>query len=248
MDPDAMWYWFDIVYYYYDHLIFFTVLAVLVLYGKLNWQQMFGVFDRAELRPAIKLTVFVFFFSLTAAYLLYYPLSFAYPDFVQSYFIDTPDLVYASSEGIPLIANVLSFISLVFIAPAMEEFAFRGLLLHRWQKKWGLTKAILISSLIFGLTHPDPIGAIAFGIAMCILYLKSHSLWLPILCHALNNLVVWLIEAYYIFTHGLDYQFTLDEFLKEWYVGVISAIIVCLWAYLYLQGPKSKREWRLPDL
>lgn len=248
IDPDTMWYWFDIIGYYYYQLINAAVLVSLIVYGKLNWRLMYQRFDQQELIPGIKLTVFVFIFSLAAAYALFYLLSYTHPEFVQEWFIDTPDIIYASDEGFPLIANSLSFLSLIVLAPVLEEFSFRGLLLHRWTQKWGMTKAILISSCLFALTHPDPLGAAAFGVAMCVLYLKSQTLWLPTLCHALTNLTVWLFEAYYYATRGSEYRYTLEEFQKEWYVGVTSAIIVSVWVYLYMKRPKSKRVWRLPEV
>ena len=60
IDPDTMWYWFDIIGYYYYQLFNAAVLVVLIVYGRLNWRLMYRRFDRQELLPGIKLTLFVF--------------------------------------------------------------------------------------------------------------------------------------------------------------------------------------------
>ena len=120
------------------------------------------------------------------------------------------------------------------------------MLLHRWTLKWGMLKAILLSSFLFGIVHPDPIGAIAFGIAMSILYLQTQSLMIPILCHAANNLFVWLIEVGYRIVEGSEYQYTLKEFQDEWHIGVICGVLAVIWAIRYSKRPSLFQQWKLP--
>ncbi|MBI4234432.1 MAG: CPBP family intramembrane metalloprotease [Chloroflexi bacterium] len=76
------------------------------------------------------------------------------------------------------------------LAPLWEELLFRGVLLHRWAHKWSPTRGILLSSLIFALLHVDTVGAFVFGLVMCILYVKTHTLIVPVIAHALNNIAV----------------------------------------------------------
>lgn len=248
LDENTERYWFDVLYYVYYHTLFIALLATLVFFGKLNWRSMYGKIEKTELWPSIKLTTFTFLFSIAAAYALFYPLSYIYPNFVKWWYIDLPPLIYFGKGVFPLFPNILNFISLVILAPAIEEFAFRGILLHRWYYKWGMIKAILFSSLLFGIAHPDPIGATAFGVAMCILYLKNKTLWIPIFCHALNNLTVWIIEAGYFISLGPSYIDTIEDFQKGWYVGVICAVIVSIWVYVYMKGSKSQKVWELPNI
>jgi len=247
IDSSSEWYWYDIIYLYYYHSFVAIFTIILIYFGKPNWLAMLGKIEQKELLPSLKFTAFIFIFSIATAYLLFYPLSFIIPEFVQYWFIDIPSSIYPSKGTYPIIPNLLSFISLVIIAPFIEEFIFRGLLLHRWQKKWDLKYAILLSSFLFGIVHPDPIGAIAFGIAMCVIYLKTQSLWVPIICHATNNLVVWLMEAGWFSYYGPEYIYTLQQFQDEWYVGIITSAITILWLYYYFIKPKSKRKWRLSD-
>ena len=93
---------------------------------------------------------------------------------------------------IPLILSV------VCVAPAIEELVFRGVLLsglmHRLRTGW----AVILSALLFGCVHvPDfksvwyAVPAIVLmGLVLAWLRLKSRSLWPAITAHATNNLVV----------------------------------------------------------
>lgn len=87
--------------------------------------------------------------------------------------------------------NFLDFLTGVIAAPIVEELLFRGVMLHRFTFKWGLKKAILASSLIFGVLHTDFIGAFVFGMVMCILYIKTGTIIIPIIAHMLNNLLAF---------------------------------------------------------
>ncbi|MES9990924.1 MAG: CPBP family intramembrane glutamic endopeptidase [Candidatus Thiodiazotropha sp.] len=244
---DVDWYWYELLYMTYAQLLFGGVMAGLIVYYKIDWRLMFSKPDRSEYPPAIKLTAFVFIFSIATAYALFYPLSFTYPEFVELWYIDIPPIIYHLQQSYPIAPNLVSLISLVIFAPVFEEIAFRGILLHSWSEKWGVNRAILISSLLFGIVHPDPIGATAFGIAMSVLYLRTQTLLIPIICHALNNLVVWLYEVGYTIVEG-PVEYTLEEFQSSWLIGVACAVITFAWAYLYIGGEKHYRSWSLPKI
>jgi membrane protease YdiL (CAAX protease family) len=82
------------------------------------------------------------------------------------------------------------------IAPAVEEFAFRGLLLKKWAATRGLWTGILGSAAVFAILHPPTwVGAFVFGVVAGVLYLWSGSLLAPILLHVLNNSLVALALA-----------------------------------------------------
>ena len=246
--PNEEWYWYDIAYYFYYHSIFAALLALLISRNKINWRLMFHQSSTSDFLCSINLTVFTLIFSIASAYALFYPLSFLLPEFVDYWFIELSPVIYSFEQQYPILPNILSLISLVILAPAIEEFAFRGILLHRWTPKWGMKRAILASSILFGITHPDPIGATAFGAAMCVIYLKTQTLLVPIVCHAINNLASWLIEAGYIAWLGPSYTYSMEDFQSEWPVGVIAAIVASIWAYAYINSDKCKNEWCLPKI
>lgn len=241
-------YWWDVLYYYYFYSLALGVIISLIYTSKINWKNMLGSFDRNDLKPSFKLTIFILLFSVATTYLLYYPLSFVIPDFVTWWYLEMSPLIYKVNDSYPFLPNLLNLITLVILAPLIEEFMFRGLLLHRWTEKWGLYRAIIFSSLIFAIMHADIIGAFAFGIAMSFIYLKTNTLWIPILCHALNNLICWLLEAGYRFAGLWEEEYTLDEFRNEWYIGAICGVLVFIWFITYMKQPYKKVGWALPNI
>ena len=98
--------------------------------------------------------------------------------------------LYNFSDPVSL---VIGNISIVIIIPLIEELIFRGILIHRWSRKWSKRTAILLSSFVFGIGHIDPIGAFAFGVISSLLYIKTKSLWVSIGAHSLNNFLVSLV-------------------------------------------------------
>lgn len=244
---EQSWHSWSVFYIYYTHLVMSVAIFLIVIASKIRWAAIIGKdLPTVEIPPALKLTIFLFVFSICAAYVLFIPLSYIAPNFVQWWYLDIPPIIFYESGSYPVFVNILGFLSLVVVGPIIEEVLFRGLLLRRWIKKWSLVTAIILSSLLFGALHADPIGAFAFGVGMCVLYLRTQSLYIPIICHAANNLFVWLIEAGYIFWNGPNYQYTIETLRSEWYIGLICGVIIARWATNYLRTPIQSREWRLP--
>ncbi len=81
----------------------------------------------------------------------------------------------------------LELFTVVVVAPVVEELAFRGFLLQRWSAQWGVTQALLASSIFFGALHANLLGLSVFGLVMGLIYLRTGSLAVPIFCHVLNN-------------------------------------------------------------
>lgn len=243
IDQDAAWYWFDLLFYFYFHALFLILLSFLMTIHKVDRRDMFGQVKKHDLEFAMKLTVFIFIFSIASSYVVFYPLSFIVPGFVRYWYIDMSPVIYSSFGQYPIVPNLLSFASLVLFAPAIEEFVFRGVLLRRWKERWGMKKAILMSSALFGIVHPDIIGATAFGAAMCILALKTKSLWVPMICHAANNFVAWLIEAGYRVHFGPNFTHTLENFRDEWFIGAVCGLIVFIWIRQYKTTATFQELW-----
>lgn len=104
-------------------------------------------------------------------------------------------------EGLPLVYALLSMIFIGWI----EEIIFRGFLLKAIEKRRGLTIAIIISSVTFGIGHilnlvAQPgfetflqvIYAIAFGFMFVYVFLKTKSLWPCIILHSIIDFTAML--------------------------------------------------------
>ncbi len=242
------WYSWDVTYVYYGQLLIATALLLTLSFPvKLPIRKIVGREpSRSEYFSGLALSAFLFLSAIPAAYVIFLPLSLWVPEFVEYWYIYTPPLIYHDYGVYPFVANLLNLVSLCVVAPVVEEIAFRGLILHRWTYRFGVLPAILGSSFVFGIVHPDPLGAFFFGIGMCILYLRTQSLLLPIVCHGAYNFVVWLIELGYILKDGPDQSYTLEQFQNDWPTALIYAALVGLWTVIYLRRAREDIRWGLP--
>ena len=86
------------------------------------------------------------------------------------------------------------FITVLLVAPIVEEMLFRGIILEGLERHYKLTTAVLTSSILFALVHL-PVGVIvALNIFLLALFLawvrlKSGSLMLCVICHATFNAI-----------------------------------------------------------
>ena len=91
------------------------------------------------------------------------------------------------------------------VVPLMEELFWRSFLL-RWvaapeflqvapaRVGW---KAVAVSSVLFGVEHNLWLAGIIAGLAYSLLYMRSGSLWSPIVAHGVTNGVLggWIIST-----------------------------------------------------
>ncbi len=93
-------------------------------------------------------------------------------------------------------AMVLYFLSVAILPAVFEEFAFRGVLLSSL-RKYGDVFALIISSVIFGLLHMSVTAipfAIASGLVMGYVYMRTGNLWINIGIHFLNNAIAVIMD------------------------------------------------------
>ena len=94
---------------------------------------------------------------------------------------------------------VITLVLVGLLGPIAEEIFFRGFVLPGIIKRLGVGRALVISSLVFGLFHIDP-GAIVptfvLGLALGWVYLKTGSIWPAIFAHGLHNTVAVLVAKY----------------------------------------------------
>ena len=95
---------------------------------------------------------------------------------------------------------MLTFIATAIIPPLVEEFACRGLILGAL-RKFGDGFAVLVSAFLFGIMHGN-FGQIPFaflvGLVLGLVTVKTNSIWLAVVIHAINNAVSVILD--YAFT------------------------------------------------
>lgn len=247
---DFEWYWSLLGFHYYAQIIVALFLIGAAYAAKLDIRGLFGRAPGVGDVPAI-LTVDLFLFCLSAALtaIIYIPISYALPDFVTWWLVWMNEpLIYIDKEGSwAVFGNLLNFLSLVILGPIVEEILFRGYLLHRLSRKWGLSNGILLSSAVFGAIHPDPLGAAIFGVGMCVLYLRAQSLYVPILAHMLYNLTMWVWYLYGVLNEGIGYyRYDLETFQGDWEMGAMGVLVAALMANAYIRWGRFDIPRRLP--
>ncbi len=83
----------------------------------------------------------------------------------------------------------------VVIAPLTEEFLFRGVILRGLLGRWKPWVAVVVSSLLFGAMHLNPAQfpiALMIGLVLGWVYVRTRSLGLCMLGHAINNAFTFL--------------------------------------------------------
>lgn len=140
------------------------------------------------------------------AYALYF-LSFLYVVTLISRFMpgininQMQQLGFDSPAGIEL---VFVFATVVILPSIAEEIIFRGFLYKQLRKIISLKSAVIVTSLVFGAAHLEflsdaPLNWIAaidtaiFSIFLVWAYVKSGSLWAPILLHGLKNSIAFVV-------------------------------------------------------
>jgi hypothetical protein len=175
--------------------------------------------------------------AATGLYLALYALSFVAPHFVTT-ILTEPD-----AAPLPGSALTKAFGALVPSAagPVVEEVVFRGVLLNLWARRWGVLRAVLGTSVVFGLLHTmDPLSAFIFAIAMAALYIRTGSLLVPIAAHVLHNIVVALAQFGDDTSAASLADFRQDA-LKFAAIYLVSLLVVIVFLRLAIPRP-----WRLP--
>lgn len=207
--------------------------------------------ERRDLVPILVVVVFTFCVSGAIVTLTMVPASYLLPDFAQWWLQWAfPPLVFVTEEGAyPLIANMLGLMSLVVVAPVLEELLFRGYLLRRWAGKWGLWPGVVASSAVFGAVHPDALAAAVTGVGLALLYLKTQSLWAAIFGHAIYNLIVWLWELQGVLTQGIGYNgYAIEQLQADWWMGALFLLIALVLLDRVLKARTPLGPLRLPDI
>ena len=109
------------------------------------------------------------------------------------------------------------------VAPAAEEMIFRWLIYLRLRDWLKMPVAAVISGLIFGIFHLNPvqiIGACLIGFLLAWLYYKTRSLMACILIHIMNN--------------GLSVYLSLKHPEMEDVTHLLSNPYVLVWAVVFI--------------
>jgi len=106
-----------------------------------------------------------------------------------------------------LFGKPLFFYLAVLFAPVYEEIIFRGFIFGLLAKHISLVKAIIYSSLLFGIWHLKNIFFVdtiflvkqicytgfIFAPIMCLITYKTKTIWIASILHYLNNFITFIL-------------------------------------------------------
>ncbi|MBC7087673.1 MAG: CPBP family intramembrane metalloprotease [Tissierellales bacterium] len=195
----------------------------------------------------IKEVIFIFFIIVFS-----YPIAVFF-NFIIITIIDLfSDL---TNVGVPIPTTINEFLISLFvigITPGIcEEVFFRGLMLNSYEKL-GKNKAIIITSLLFGLFHFNIfnlVGPVFLGIILGIIYFKTNSIFGAMLGHAINNSIALTLgflattrfnEIEDIVTNTPNISQTQEIFYAFMTLFILSLISTAILVQLFKNFPKKE--------
>ena len=147
---------------------------------------------------------------------------------------ETPFYFGETTPGDYSVSSFFLNVLLVAVLPALcEEFLHRGVLLQG-TKHIGFYKAIVISSVCFGLVHFNigQVGyAIVLGLVMGFCSVVAKNIWVPIIMHFMNNFIALYLE--FAAENGWflgDYTNWIAQLsgLDMWIVSMVCFVALCV--------------------
>lgn len=101
------------------------------------------------------------------------------------------DMLSENNAALEASSPAIEFLAVALMAPILEEILFRGLMLSTLRRSMPTWPAIIVSAVLFGVAHANPIGIIyatAGGILMGWLACRLHSIMPSIFLHIAFNM------------------------------------------------------------
>jgi membrane protease YdiL (CAAX protease family) len=98
---------------------------------------------------------------------------------------------------------VLAALLVCVMAPIAEEFLFRGYMFSALRNWRGIWPAAIVTGLIFGAIHAGstPVAFLVplavFGFLLCLLYVRTRSLYPCMALHAINNSIAFSVTQHW---------------------------------------------------
>lgn len=130
-------------------------------------------------------------------------------------------------------SEVLSWLLLVLVAPINEELVVRGIIVERAKRSFGIVGIIVLSSLLFGLYHMNPIQGLyvlPMGVFWAYLAIKYNSVVIAMIGHVLNNTIGGIFGRYIDLEKGW------------WIILIIFAISFALCFFCAKNNPVLKTD------
>lgn len=162
-------------------------------------------------------------------------------DYIMSFMPWLPNILEQTFDVMQ--SGWIGILTIAIIGPILEELMFRGAITRVLLKKYNPTKAIIISALIFGIFHINPVQVVTatlIGLLLGWVYYKTASLIPCILIHILNNSMSVYLNLKYP-----EVENTQDLFTGNTYcIVLIAAIVIFVGAFLLMKRTIVPYPWK----
>ena len=217
-------------------LILFFIIKIgkvnreIIKYNKLDFKNKFDVKEiMGIVITQLALSIGIMMFLVSCCYIFLF--GEVITEEVGSYYSNSVELI-------------LAIIAIVILIPIVEELIFRRIFFVRLAKKIGAIGSMIVTSIFFGILHEGlgiP-GAIIFGIACCIIYMKYQNILIPISIHIINNAICMAVDVYdYFFTSTevIEYVMTGSKIIGNLFIwGVILVVSLIVFTIFVIKNMK----------
>lgn len=216
-------------------------LALFILIKKLNIRETLRL-NNPGLIPSI-----IIIFASLPAYAIALMLN-SLVVFLLQYIGPIPDGLIPAPESLHQFVIALLFIA---VTPAIcEEAMHRGLLLNAYERR-GTIKAIVISSLIFGIFHFDItnlLGPIFLGLLIAYYVIRTNSIFAGVLAHFMNNAIALTLQYFTngVETNNADALMTIEDLFITIMAGVTGILFLSVFLMIFSRTTELKRKYIKP--
>jgi uncharacterized protein len=184
--------------------------------------------------PLLLFSVSVIWITILALNIFDASLASTYLDYLNrvDFLVTTPET--------PVVDYFFIFVAVALLAPLLEEIVFRGAMIERFGRKYSYKAAVLVSSVIFAILHIDIAGAFVFGVVTSLIYLKTRSLYIPVMIHLINNGMIVI----FMYFNDRFFQFSswdhTEPYLSYGWLGILLFSVSSFWLIIYI-----KQHWNL---
>jgi membrane protease YdiL (CAAX protease family) len=217
-----------------EYVIILIPVLIYTIYNRLPIKETFRL-NKIGLIPSV--IIILAAFPAYMAALMFNNLVIYFLQFIG----DIPQQPIPVPKDIP---QLLVGIFVIAVSPAIcEELLHRGLMLKAYEKR-GTFKAIVITSIYFGIFHFDItnlLGPIFLGIIIGYYVVRTNSIFAGMLAHFMNNTIAELI--YYFTAHQRKtgpVKISLEELQAIIIIGLIGLFFVWILMIFFNRATRGK--------
>lgn len=142
-----------------------------------------------------------------------------------------PILSLFPEPAIPSGRGIYMILAITIIVPFFEEVLCRGVILEAIRRKHGAWIACIASSVVFGCMHVQPqlaINAGVCGVILAYVYIRTRSIFAPILLHATNNIISYILIIFGVSRYSLGDIITDKNIFYLIYCAAIGIVVLSL--------------------